>query len=67
MGRYTKFIGGALGWALGGPIGGILGYAFASMMSDDSLSMEAVPNLAPGLAEAVPAKGRPAPVTSRPP
>ena len=40
MGRYTKFIGGALGWALGGPIGGILGYAFASMMSDDSLSME---------------------------
>jgi len=43
MGRYTKFIGGALGWALGGPIGGILGYAFASMMSDDSLSMESGP------------------------
>ena len=37
---YTKWIGGALGWALGGPIGGILGYAFGSMMSDNSLSME---------------------------
>ena len=37
---YTKWIGGALGWALGGPIGGILGYAFGSMMADKSLSME---------------------------
>lgn len=37
---YTKWIGGALGWALGGPIGGILGYAFGSMVADKSLSME---------------------------
>ena len=37
---YAKWIGGALGWALGGPIGGILGYAFGSMVADKSLSME---------------------------
>ena len=37
---YTKWIGGALGWALGGPIGGILGYAFGSIVADKSLSME---------------------------
>lgn len=37
---YAKWIGGALGWTLGGPIGAILGYAFGSMMSDNSLSME---------------------------
>ncbi len=28
---FTKYIGGALGWALGGPIGGILGFAVGSM------------------------------------
>ena len=43
MSKYAKYIGGALGWALGGPIGGILGYAFGSMMSDSSLSMEGGP------------------------
>jgi len=43
MSRYAKYIGGALGWALGGPIGGILGYAFGSMVGDKSLSMEGGP------------------------
>ena len=28
---YTKWIGGGLGWAFGGPIGGILGFVFGSM------------------------------------
>jgi DnaJ like chaperone protein len=40
MSRYAKFIGGALGWALGGPIGAIMGYAFGSMVADKSLSIE---------------------------
>lgn len=43
MSKYAKYIGGALGWAMGGPIGGILGYAFGSMMGDNSLSMEGGP------------------------
>ncbi|MHC1707955.1 MAG: TerB family tellurite resistance protein [Bacteroidales bacterium] len=32
MARYTKWIAGGLGWALGGPIGGILGFVFGSMV-----------------------------------
>ncbi len=32
MGKYTKWIAGGLGWALGGPIGGILGFVFGSMV-----------------------------------
>ena len=40
MSKYAKYISGALGWALGGPIGAIMGYAFGSMMGDNSLSME---------------------------
>ena len=43
MSRYAKYIGGALGWALGGPIGAIMGYAFGSMVADKSLSMEGGP------------------------
>jgi DnaJ like chaperone protein len=38
MAKYTKWIGGALGWALGGPIGGILGFAFGSMVDDKSFT-----------------------------
>lgn len=33
---YGKWIGGALGWAIGGPIGGILGFAFGAMVDDGS-------------------------------
>lgn len=32
MTKYTKWIAGGLGWALGGPIGGILGFVFGSML-----------------------------------
>lgn len=31
MAKYSKWIGGGLGWAFGGPIGGILGFIFGSM------------------------------------
>lgn len=37
---YGKWIGGVLGWALGGPIGGILGFAFGTIFDDKSLSAE---------------------------
>jgi DnaJ like chaperone protein len=35
---YVKFIGGALGWAIGGPIGALLGFAIGSMAEDTSFS-----------------------------
>jgi len=31
---FGKWIGGALGWAVGGPIGGLLGFAFGAMVDD---------------------------------
>ncbi|MFN8776781.1 MAG: TerB family tellurite resistance protein [Flavobacteriales bacterium] len=31
---YGKWIGGALGWAVGGPLGGLLGFAFGAMADD---------------------------------
>lgn len=37
---FGKWIGGALGWAVGGPIGGILGFAIGAMVADNSLSVE---------------------------
>lgn len=38
---YAKWIGGALGWALGGgPIGALLGFALGAMFDDKSLSVE---------------------------
>ena len=37
---YSKWIGGAVGWALGGPIGGVMGYWLGKMFSDDSLSVD---------------------------
>lgn len=38
MGNYGKWIGGALGWAVGGPIGGLLGFAFGSMIDGVSVT-----------------------------
>jgi DnaJ like chaperone protein len=38
---YVKFIGGALGWAIGGPIGALLGFAIGSMADDSSFSGKA--------------------------
>ena len=32
MGKYGKWIGGGLGWVLGGPIGALMGFAFGSMV-----------------------------------
>lgn len=40
MSKYGPWIGGALGWAMGGPIGGILGYSLGKMFSGNSLSAE---------------------------
>ncbi len=34
MSNYGPWIGGALGWAFGGPIGGILGFAFGKIFSE---------------------------------
>ena len=34
MSLNKKILWGGLGWVMGGPIGAILGYAFASMSSD---------------------------------
>ena len=36
MAGFAKWIGGGLGWAIGGPIGAILGYAFGSMFDKTS-------------------------------
>ena len=38
MGKYGKWIGGTLGWAVGGPIGALLGFAFGSMMDGVSIT-----------------------------
>ncbi len=35
MKKYAKWIGGGLGWALGGPIGAILGFALGSLFGSD--------------------------------
>lgn len=37
---YVKWIGGALGWAFGGPIGAAMGFAMGMMFDDNSLSTE---------------------------
>jgi len=42
MAKWNKWIGGALGWAMGGPIGGILGFAFGAITD------EATPTQKPG-------------------
>jgi DnaJ like chaperone protein len=34
MAKWNKWIGGALGWALGGPIGGILGFALGAVSDE---------------------------------
>lgn len=36
MSRYSKWIGGALGWAFAGPIGGLVGFAIGSLMDSGS-------------------------------
>ena len=41
MSKYGPWIGGALGWAFGGPIGGILGFAFGKIFSEMGGASEA--------------------------
>ena len=36
MARYGKWIGGGLGWVLGGPIGGLLGFALGTVIDNTS-------------------------------
>lgn len=38
MAKYAKWVGGGLGWVLGGPMGGILGYVLGSLF--DSATLE---------------------------
>lgn len=45
---YAKWIGGALGWAMGGPIGGLLGFAFGYMVDDDTFSKKKQTGYKPG-------------------
>lgn len=40
MAKYGKWVGGALGWAFGGPIGAALGFFMGTMFDDNSLSAE---------------------------
>lgn len=39
MAKFAKWIGGGLGWALGGPIGAILGFALGSLLDDTQISV----------------------------
>jgi len=36
MGGFAKWIGGGLGWVLGGPIGGLLGFLFGSFVDEST-------------------------------
>lgn len=38
--KYAKWIGGTLGWALGGPIGAILGFAVGSMVDNTTIGVQ---------------------------
>ena len=38
MAKFAKWIGGTLGWALGGPVGAILGFAFGSAFDNVDIS-----------------------------
>lgn len=40
MAKYAKWIGGGLGWALGGPIGALLGFAIGSMVDETQVQIQ---------------------------
>lgn len=40
MAKYAKWIGGGLGWALGGPIGALLGFAIGTMVDETSVEIQ---------------------------
>lgn len=37
MGKFAKWIGGGLGWAVGGPIGALIGFALGSLLDSDEV------------------------------
>ena len=39
MAKYAKWLGGGLGWALGGPIGAIIGFALGSLVDDTEIAV----------------------------
>src|ERR1035437_7343813 len=39
MAKFAKWLGGGLGWALGGPMGAILGFALGSMVDESEVSV----------------------------
>jgi len=39
MGKFAKWIGGGLGWAVGGPIGGLIGFALGSMFDNSEATV----------------------------
>ena len=41
MGKYGKWIGGAIGWAFGGPLGAFLGFALGTMVDWDGVNVPA--------------------------
>lgn len=41
MSKYSKWIGGALGWAFAGPIGGLVGFAIGSLMDSGDKEVQA--------------------------
>ncbi len=48
MGKFAKWIGGGLGWAVGGPIGGILGFVIGSVVDGSATARQGMPVTAPG-------------------
>jgi DnaJ like chaperone protein len=39
MAKYAKWLGGTIGWALGGPLGGILGFALGSLLDEAEVTV----------------------------
>jgi DnaJ like chaperone protein len=46
MAKFSKWIAGGLGWALGGPIGGLIGFAIGSLLDEATINPD-VRNLPP--------------------
>ncbi len=40
MGKFGKWLGGGLGFVIGGPIGGLLGFLFGSAVDDSGQLLE---------------------------
>jgi DnaJ like chaperone protein len=40
MAKFAKWLGGTLGWALGGPVGGIIGFALGAIVDNTNVSVQ---------------------------